>query len=490
TEKVAKAAVSYFNNTFVDTSKIIVQLALKVGDANIPRPWSRYSAGSTSFNTVNPQLVTKTTTIDKPSALWIEQRNAHTVAEAKRKALLLQALYSGTSPVTSDQQAADASKLNEFMSVMQPVSKTKTWANDGNQAEPEPLNSLRVKADVVAVANKKPGGEGLLVSRAHVTFNDEDDDTRLQDVIVANGKADDNDYQILGETADVGLELGDVNMDERNEDSLAFDKNLSDLEYMKLKMRRRLDGDGDEVLESNSLSSIPKSKKNIQFPKIKIEEDVNDLDLTEVNDDNEDMYMEKSELPGVDDGFKPIRPELKAPKEKVSKDSHQSKIIKKSGNILDIGETKTSEDMTQVSRAESKPDDIVIADTGRLYVRNLAYTCTTEELHKLFEKFGPISEVHISADKQTKISRGFGFLLFLFPEHAIKAYTKLNGTIFQGRILDILPGKEKPKAADDIDEITGDDSAGAFKRKNEAEKKKTSQKEVTWNSLFMNVRIC
>jgi multiple RNA-binding domain-containing protein 1 len=43
-------------------------------------------------------------------------------------------------------------------------------------------------------------------------------------------------------------------------------------------------------------------------------------------------------------------------------------------------------------------DDVVppaemIADTGRLFVKNLPYTCTEEDLRKLFEKFGPLSEV-------------------------------------------------------------------------------------------------
>lgn len=49
---------------------------------------------------------------------------------------------------------------------------------------------------------------------------------------------------------------------------------------------------------------------------------------------------------------------------------------------------------------ESQMDSV--AETGRLFVRNLAYNCTQEDLEELFGKFGPIAEVHLSIDTVTK----------------------------------------------------------------------------------------
>jgi len=58
-------------------------------------------------------------------------------------------------------------------------------------------------------------------------------------------------------------------------------------------------------------------------------------------------------------------------------------------------------------------------DTGRLFVRNLTYTCTEEDLTALFQKYGPLSEIHMPIDKETKKPKGFAYVLFLLPENAV-----------------------------------------------------------------------
>ncbi len=42
---------------------------------------------------------------------------------------------------------------------------------------------------------------------------------------------------------------------------------------------------------------------------------------------------------------------------------------------------------------EDIPPAQLIADTGRLFVKNLSFSCTEDDLRNLFEKFGPLSEV-------------------------------------------------------------------------------------------------
>ena len=87
-------------------------------------------------------------------------------------------------------------------------------------------------------------------------------------------------------------------------------------------------------------------------------------------------------------------------------------------------------------------------------MRNLAYTCTEDEVKDLFEKYGPIAEIHLPIDKTTKRITGIGFVTFVMPEHAVKAFNDLDGKIFQGRLLHIMPAKAK-KTAEDVSTIEG-----------------------------------
>ena len=134
---------------------------------------------------------------------------------------------------------------------------------------------------------------------------------------------------------------------------------------------------------------------------------------------------------------------------------------------------------------KTEPDDIppaeLIIDTGRLLIRNIPFTTTSSEITDIFSKFGPVSETHIPMNPATNTSRGYVFVLFLIPEHAVKAFEQMDGQIFQGRILTILPAREK------IEKVI-DESLLSFKEKKANDlKKNASTGEISWNSLFMNV---
>lgn len=68
----------------------------------------------------------------------------------------------------------------------------------------------------------------------------------------------------------------------------------------------------------------------------------------------------------------------------------------------------------------------------------------------------------------------------MLPEHAVKAYLKLDGKSFQGRLLHILPAAEKPA------ESTFEPSTSAVKLQKEAKKKSLAGNSFNWNSLFMS----
>lgn len=44
---------------------------------------------------------------------------------------------------------------------------------------------------------------------------------------------------------------------------------------------------------------------------------------------------------------------------------------------------------------------------------------------------GPLSELHYPIDSLTKKPKGFAFVTFLFPEHAVKAFAEVDGQVFQ-----------------------------------------------------------
>ncbi len=78
-----------------------------------------------------------------------------------------------------------------------------------------------------------------------------------------------------------------------------------------------------------------------------------------------------------------------------------------------------------------------------LYVGNLAFTTTEQELRSLFETHGAVERVSIVTDQQTGRPRGFAFVEMTNPEEADKASTALTGTSLGGRSLKVNAAKEK-----------------------------------------------
>jgi RNA recognition motif-containing protein len=79
---------------------------------------------------------------------------------------------------------------------------------------------------------------------------------------------------------------------------------------------------------------------------------------------------------------------------------------------------------------------------SKLYVGNLSYSVTNEQLEELFSTFGTVKEVNIIGDK------GFGFVEMSSQSEAEEAKEKLDGTDFKGRNLKVdeaRPKRERPR---------------------------------------------
>ncbi len=80
-----------------------------------------------------------------------------------------------------------------------------------------------------------------------------------------------------------------------------------------------------------------------------------------------------------------------------------------------------------------------------LFVGNLPFTATEDELRDLFSAFGEVTQVRIMTDRDTGKPRGFAFVEMTDDEAAVKAITGLNGKELGGRALTINEARPKPE---------------------------------------------
>ena len=78
-----------------------------------------------------------------------------------------------------------------------------------------------------------------------------------------------------------------------------------------------------------------------------------------------------------------------------------------------------------------------------LYVGNLSYTTTVEELKDLFSEYESVEDVKVITDRDSGRSRGFAFVDFTSDEEAEKAIKALNGHSLGNR--EITVNEPRPK---------------------------------------------
>ena len=78
-----------------------------------------------------------------------------------------------------------------------------------------------------------------------------------------------------------------------------------------------------------------------------------------------------------------------------------------------------------------------------LYVGNLLFNVSENDLKEAFEPFGEVTEVRLIMDKFSGKSKGFGFIEMPSKEEAEKAISEMNGKEFMGRALNVNVAKPK-----------------------------------------------
>ena len=347
------------------------------------------------------------------------------------------------------------------MSLMQPRSKQAIWANDDV--------GITDNLNATAAAN---GGGGAVA----VDDGDGSDDDLYEDLPAVSSDSESDDD---GDDDDDAL-----NKKKKHGDAVVVDQGVSDMDYLKSRVRKNFDED-DEAKEEEEEEE---------------KEDVvdSDDDEEESGDDDEDMTSSSSD----DD-----------------KDDDEDDGGKEKENEVDgifNGKTRLNRPTTEVDpfsggggavnghRGHDEAEMVAaIAQTGRLFVRNLPYSATEEDLRAAFEVHGDLEEVHLVLDKVTRRSKGFSLIQFSSPEDAVTAHAALDRSIFMGRLMHVLPGMKAPSAlaaeaaaaAATVDgeqageggqeEVQKSKGTSSYKRKKEEEMKASAGNKVAWNSLFM-----
>ncbi len=81
-----------------------------------------------------------------------------------------------------------------------------------------------------------------------------------------------------------------------------------------------------------------------------------------------------------------------------------------------------------------------------LYIGNLSYETTDNDLRAAFEVFGEVTNVNILTDKYSGKPRGFGFVEMAKKEEAEAAINGLNGKEINGRAINV--SEARPRTAD------------------------------------------
>jgi len=86
--------------------------------------------------------------------------------------------------------------------------------------------------------------------------------------------------------------------------------------------------------------------------------------------------------------------------------------------------------------------------TMTIYVGNLPYTFRDEELSLLFAAYGEVREVHIIMDRDTRQSKGFGFVVMASDQAARSAIADLNGVTLGERTLKVSEARPRTERSD------------------------------------------
>lgn len=470
-ESQAEAAMQHFNSTFIGASRIVVEVAKPYGDMSLTRPWSKYSKGSSAY-------LKREKKHKEP-----EESKTEEGLRRKQQGLNQQLHKSKLSEMLGDYCDLESDpQFQEFLEAHKHKSKVQTWAD----------NSGVGKGKMFPAQIKK-------VESSHMNLK--------------SGKSRGKERLMLGSSAETDSESEEMGADEGPSKESATAHRRSDMEYLRSKIVTKVEtessseeddsdsngkeGEGDpkgqkgsDSEEQNSLATTPYTIKMLGLPFRAKEEDVrvffHPISVVAVRFTSDDKGRPTGRAYADFSSEADLKSALRRDRDCIGKryielfpdeGPQGSKPSEREEERLKPWEVK--------AMLSSSAMDEGIAESGRLFVRNLPFTATEEHLTELFGTFGPLTEVTTPLDKNTNKPTGLAFVTFMLPEHAVKAYNDLDGHIFQGRLLHILPAKTRQSKEDTISSSTSASASSSYKKQKEVKLKSQAGSGHDWNTLFL-----
>ncbi|XP_045772794.1 probable RNA-binding protein 19 [Maniola jurtina] len=416
-DEQAAAAKEHFDGTFVNSMKINVELCANLGDEKKPKAWSKYASDSTAYKKLHKSEAQENVK-PKKDKLSKAERNKNKIKELLKK-------------------HKDDPLFAEFIEAH--VNEKTVWIKEALEETG--------KSDDSSVEDEKPYEDGPQV-----------DDKPPEDE------------------------------QEKEEKEKVANTGISDLEYMKLLMKK-VDGFKEKDKEATVEEVKPKKIRNRPLFYVKItglpykckKKDVKAFFKPLVPYSIRLPLGKEKKLTGFCYvGFRTEKELNKAlTKDKLFIGNHRLHVHK----YEDRAKKEAEEEEQKNSRKnrERENNEESVGESGSIFVRNLAYVVSEEELTQLFEKYGPLAEVHMPIDPILRQPKGFATVTFVIPEHAVKAYTELDGTAFCGRMLHLLPARTEKLEDED------NDDGLSFKEKKAKKLKQQAKSSHNWNVLFLGV---
>ena len=184
---------------------------------------------------------------------------------------------------------------------------------------------------------------------------------------------------------------------------------------------------------------------------------------------------------------------LNSNKENEEKTGDETKNSNNEENGKDLEEKNiiNDEEKNKEDKKEEKKEESLITkknlDPKRLYLRNIPFEITEDDIREKFEKFGEINEIHIPINYKTNKSFGYAYISFETIESSIMAINKMDGQYFMGRKLHISIAEEKyNKPESELKIKFNQKDKSSYKKEKTTKLKLNYKDETNWNYLFLN----
>ncbi|XP_063171945.1 probable RNA-binding protein 19 [Candoia aspera] len=474
-EEDAKTALSHFDKSFIDTARVTVEVCKSFGDPSKPKAWSKHST--------KPQRLKETSKKSTESSSHAKVKDQ---TKKKKEARQLKEL---------EGEAA----FQDFLAAHQKRSQVATWSNDTKGQEPR---------------RAEPAEDYL-----NFDSDESEDLSQEKETEIASEKGKSS----LGKAA-AQQELSDMDYLQskvvKGDESSPSSAEESEADEMDCEV---LDGGEEEEAGGKTSSKLTASSKTKLTRKVKVQNPTVDTKSIKTTS-QENVSVTASEPTraftvkmrgapfnvteqNVREFLVPLRPLAI----RIARNAHGNKTgyvfvdfnteeeaqkaLKRNreymgGRYIELfpeesrAKAKPSEKGSAQAWQRTKKDDEEeedLSESGRLFVRNLPYMSTEEDLEAIFSKYGPLSEIHFPVDGLTKRPKGFAFVTYMFPEHAVKAFAEVDGQVFQGRMLHVLPSTIKKEDAENSDSA----GSSSYKKQKASRDKANSLSSHNWNTLFM-----